>query len=149
MKRYPTKSQLTVVVGSSQSCATRCWFLNAKLIPRMQVTERNYSAQMQYPTRKRYQERRLRRSEFQGVRCCKLNVSVSEDALINANNDVTEALRRTVNLMQGELERSVLSTQMLGLWRSVRLFTSNLTSTPNGRRLNRCAPFHIEHLRYA
>lgn len=33
---------------------------------------------------------------------------------MKANNDVTEALRRTVNLMQGELERSVLSTQMLG-----------------------------------
>lgn len=40
---------------------------------------------------------------------------VSEDALMKANNDVTEALRRTLNLMQGELERSVLSTQMLGL----------------------------------
>ncbi|KAF9653515.1 Sec20-domain-containing protein [Thelephora ganbajun] len=35
------------------------------------------------------------------------------DALTKANNDVTEALRRTINLMQGELERSVLSTQML------------------------------------
>lgn len=36
------------------------------------------------------------------------------DALINASNDVTEALRRTIGLMQGELERSVLSSQMLG-----------------------------------
>lgn len=37
---------------------------------------------------------------------------------MQANNDVTEALRRTINLMQGELERSVLSTQLLGttLW---------------------------------
>ncbi|KAF8523007.1 Sec20-domain-containing protein [Gautieria morchelliformis] len=35
------------------------------------------------------------------------------DALINASNDVTEALRRTIGLMQGELERSVLSSQML------------------------------------
>ena len=35
---------------------------------------------------------------------------------MRANNDVTEALRRTVGLMQGELERSVLSTQMLGLY---------------------------------
>jgi protein transport protein SEC20 len=34
---------------------------------------------------------------------------------MKVNNDVTEALQRTVNLMQGELERSVLSTQMLGL----------------------------------
>lgn len=30
-----------------------------------------------------------------------------------ASNDVTEALRRTTRLMQQELERSVLSTQML------------------------------------
>lgn len=33
---------------------------------------------------------------------------------MKANNDVTEALRRTVIHMQGELERSVLSTQLLG-----------------------------------
>jgi protein transport protein SEC20 len=33
---------------------------------------------------------------------------------MRANNDVTEALRRTVGLMQGELEKSVLSYQMLG-----------------------------------
>ncbi|TDL22865.1 Sec20-domain-containing protein [Rickenella mellea] len=37
----------------------------------------------------------------------------SDDALMSANNDVTEALRRTIGLMQGELERSVLTTQML------------------------------------
>ena len=37
-----------------------------------------------------------------------------EDALMKANNDVTEALQRTIGLMQGELERSVLSTQLLG-----------------------------------
>jgi len=43
-----------------------------------------------------------------------LNVALSEDALMKANSDVTGALRRTINLMQGELERSVLSTQMLG-----------------------------------
>jgi protein transport protein SEC20 len=36
-----------------------------------------------------------------------------EDALMRANNDVTDALRRTVNLMQGELEKSVLSVQIL------------------------------------
>src|SRR5258708_6006748 len=34
---------------------------------------------------------------------------------MKANNDVTDALRRTVSLMQGELERSVLSTQLLGM----------------------------------
>lgn len=38
----------------------------------------------------------------------------SDDALMKANDDVTEALRRTIALMQGELERSVLSSQMLG-----------------------------------
>lgn len=40
--------------------------------------------------------------------------SSSEDALMKANDDVTDAMRRTINLMQGELERSVLSTQLLG-----------------------------------
>lgn len=33
---------------------------------------------------------------------------------MKANNDVTEALQRTIVLMQGELEKSVLSTQLLG-----------------------------------
>ncbi|EIN08423.1 hypothetical protein PUNSTDRAFT_144022 [Punctularia strigosozonata HHB-11173 SS5] len=37
----------------------------------------------------------------------------ADDALMRANNNVTEALRRTVGLMQGELEKSVLSHQML------------------------------------
>lgn len=41
------------------------------------------------------------------------NGKVTDDALMKANNDVTDALRRTVSLMQGELERSVLSTQLL------------------------------------
>jgi protein transport protein SEC20 len=45
------------------------------------------------------------------------------DALINASNDVTEALRRTLGLMQGELERSVLSSQMLGV------FSGSLSTT--------------------
>jgi len=42
-----------------------------------------------------------------------LNEKVAEDALMKANNDVTEALHRTISLMQGELEKSVLSTQLL------------------------------------
>ena len=46
---------------------------------------------------------------------------------MKANNDVTEALRRTIDLMQGELERSVLSTQMLGSYRSEE-HTSELQS---------------------
>ncbi|TFY81386.1 hypothetical protein EWM64_g2619 [Hericium alpestre] len=37
----------------------------------------------------------------------------AEDALMKANNDVTDTLHRTMGLMQGELERSVLSVQML------------------------------------
>ena len=37
----------------------------------------------------------------------------SEDALMQANSDVTDALRRTIALMQSELERSVLSNQLL------------------------------------
>ncbi|KAG2067791.1 hypothetical protein BDR04DRAFT_1136257 [Suillus decipiens] len=38
---------------------------------------------------------------------------VIEDTLMKANHDVTEALQRTMGLMQKELERSVLSTQLL------------------------------------
>ncbi|KAF8809472.1 Sec20-domain-containing protein [Phlegmacium glaucopus] len=37
----------------------------------------------------------------------------TDDALMKASSDVTDALRRTVSLMQAELERSVLTTQML------------------------------------
>ncbi|KAF9511987.1 hypothetical protein BS47DRAFT_1128438 [Hydnum rufescens UP504] len=37
----------------------------------------------------------------------------SEDALMNANAAVTDTLRRTTQLMHQEIERSVLSTQML------------------------------------
>jgi protein transport protein SEC20 len=37
-----------------------------------------------------------------------------EDAVMKAQTDVTGALRGTMGLMQKELERSVLSTQMLG-----------------------------------
>jgi hypothetical protein len=37
----------------------------------------------------------------------------SDDVLMKANSDVTDALRRTIALMQTELERSVLTTQML------------------------------------
>ena len=37
-----------------------------------------------------------------------------EDALMRAHNDVTDAFRRTTTLMQQELERSVLTSQMFG-----------------------------------
>lgn len=33
---------------------------------------------------------------------------------MTASNNITEALQRTVTLMQGELDKSVLSTQLLG-----------------------------------
>lgn len=39
-----------------------------------------------------------------------------EDALQTKTNEVTDALRRTTLVMQAELERSVLSVQMLGTW---------------------------------
>ena len=35
---------------------------------------------------------------------------------MEANNTVTESLRRVVGVMQGELEKSVLSVQMLGMF---------------------------------
>ncbi|KAA1472066.1 Sec20-domain-containing protein [Dentipellis sp. KUC8613] len=47
----------------------------------------------------------------------------AEDALAKTNNDITDALRRTMGVMQGELERSVLSVQML------ESSTATLTST--------------------
>ncbi|KAG7090695.1 hypothetical protein E1B28_009790 [Marasmius oreades] len=43
----------------------------------------------------------------------KASGNASENALMDANNKVTESLRRVVGVMQGELERSVLSVQML------------------------------------
>jgi len=51
---------------------------------------------------------------------------------MKANNDVTEALRRTVNLMQGELERSVLSTQMLDASTAALRSTSSIYDTLDG-----------------
>lgn len=46
-----------------------------------------------------------------------------DDSLMKANADVTDALRRTIHLMQTELESSVLSTQLLDS------STANLRST--------------------
>lgn len=37
-----------------------------------------------------------------------------DDKLMQTSNNVTDALRRTIGVMQGELERSVLSHQLLG-----------------------------------
>jgi protein transport protein SEC20 len=44
------------------------------------------------------------------------NEKVTDDALMAASDNVTEAMQRTMALMQGELERSVLSSQMLGTY---------------------------------
>ncbi|KAL4079393.1 Sec20-domain-containing protein [Scleroderma citrinum] len=41
------------------------------------------------------------------------NAKTTEDALMTATNNVTETLQRTMGLMQKELERSVLSAQLL------------------------------------
>jgi hypothetical protein len=41
--------------------------------------------------------------------------------LMKANRDATEALQRTIGLMQKELERSVLSTQLLGKFHPLHL----------------------------
>ena len=42
--------------------------------------------------------------------------SASEDALMSATSDVTDSLRQTMSMMQQELDRSVLSNQMLGTY---------------------------------
>lgn len=43
-----------------------------------------------------------------------LHLHRGDDALQTKTNEVTDALRRTTQLLQTELERSVLSVQMLG-----------------------------------
>ena len=37
-----------------------------------------------------------------------------DDAVMKASHDVTDSMKRTIALMQSELERSVLSSQLLG-----------------------------------
>jgi protein transport protein SEC20 len=49
---------------------------------------------------------------------------LSDDPLMKANDDVTDALHRTINLMQGELERSVSASQMLGMRQVQRMLSS-------------------------
>ena len=44
----------------------------------------------------------------------RLTMHCRDDALQTRTNEVTDALRRTTQTMQAELERSVLSVQMLG-----------------------------------
>ena len=55
-------------------------------------------------------------------------VSYSDDALMKASSDVIDALRRTTSLMQGELERSVLTTQLLGICFIISVALSGFTN---------------------
>ncbi|KAF9453589.1 Sec20-domain-containing protein [Macrolepiota fuliginosa MF-IS2] len=64
-----------------------------------------------------------------------LNEKVTDDVLMKANDDVTETLRRTINLMQGELERSVLTTQMLNESTATLRATSQTHDTLNSLML--------------
>ncbi|KAJ6588846.1 Sec20-domain-containing protein [Mycena capillaripes] len=57
------------------------------------------------------------------------NEKVTDDALMAANDNVTEAMQRTMALMQGELERSVLSAQMLADSTATLRSTSNTHDT--------------------
>ncbi|KIK93364.1 hypothetical protein PAXRUDRAFT_829049 [Paxillus rubicundulus Ve08.2h10] len=59
------------------------------------------------------------------------NEKLTDDVLMKTNNDVTEALQRTIGLMQKELERSVLSTQLLESSTSTLNSTSTTHSTLN------------------
>ncbi|KAJ2914811.1 hypothetical protein MD484_g5609, partial [Candolleomyces efflorescens] len=54
---------------------------------------------------------------------------ITEDAIMKANADVTEALRRTITTMQAELEKSVLSNQLLDSSTAALRATSNQHDT--------------------
>lgn len=54
----------------------------------------------------------------------RLDNGSGDDELQTKTNEVTVALRRTTALMQTELERSVLSVQMLGTPLSLFVYTS-------------------------
>ena len=66
---------------------------------------------------------------------------------MKANDDVIDALRRTTGLMQGELERSVLTTQMLGT--SYAEHNDFPASLIVARRFFYCYPsFNIDNARH-
>ncbi|KAJ2925392.1 hypothetical protein H1R20_g11719, partial [Candolleomyces eurysporus] len=54
---------------------------------------------------------------------------ITEDAIMKANADVTDALRRTITAMQSELEKSVLSNQLLETSTAALRATSNQHDT--------------------
>lgn len=67
---------------------------------------------------------------------------------MKANNDVTEALQRTIGLMQGELERSVLSTQLLGtLHTAVLIHVLSRLQWHACRVVHRESEVHVHHTR--
>ena len=69
-----------------------------------------------------------------------------EDVLMKANNNVTEALQRTIGLMQKELEQSVLSAQLLGSCISAPLARAN---TIPGRILHGQSTIGLANTRHA
>ncbi|KAJ6488034.1 Sec20-domain-containing protein, partial [Mycena sanguinolenta] len=60
------------------------------------------------------------------------NEKVTDDALMAASDNVTEALQRTMALMEGELKRSVLSAQMLADSTATLRSTSSAHDTLTG-----------------
>ncbi|GAA98877.1 uncharacterized protein L969DRAFT_95555 [Mixia osmundae IAM 14324] len=58
--------------------------------------------------------------------------SSSDDALMSATSDVTEGLRRTLGLMQTELDRSMISTQLLEQSSTTLTATSDRYSSFSG-----------------
>ncbi len=70
-----------------------------------------------------------------------------EDVVMKARSDVTDALRRTMTLMQSELEKSVLSTQMLGEFFHMSPPHQSLHILHRG--IDRVAKSHILHSRHA
>jgi hypothetical protein len=72
----------------------------------------------------------------------------SDDALMKASGDVTEALRRTIDSMQGELERSVLTSQMLGISLLVSILTLADSLYTSCRGFYRIPPLNFFHARY-
>ncbi|KAF7344582.1 Protein transport protein sec20 [Mycena sanguinolenta] len=60
------------------------------------------------------------------------NEKVTDDALMAASDNVTEALQRTMALMEGELKRSVLSAQMLADSTATLRSTSSTHDTLTG-----------------
>jgi protein transport protein SEC20 len=70
------------------------------------------------------------------------NEKVTDDALMAASDNVTDAMQRTMALMQGELKRSVLTAQMLGI--CIHIFTHSIANFLYSR-LYRNFAVHLKH----